>query len=104
MKSYDVKPMVQLNISTNDALNVYVFIEKLKEYSLSVKHTITPVAEEHDNKENVDFSKSSIEELIHDRFDERWMGDLWFGLMELLGKGKIDEARELARDVYEKHY
>lgn len=104
LKEYDVKPIVQLNISTNDASDIYWFVERLKEHSLRVKHTIMPTAEHHLDSETVEFSKNTINDIVYGKFDEKWKGDLCLGLMELLGRGKIDEAKELARDVYENHY
>lgn len=100
----DNKPIVQLNISTNDASNIYWFAEKLKSYCLRVKHTIIQNDNMPVDHETLDFSKNSIDEIIYGKFDEKWKGDLCLGLMELLGKGRVDEAKELAMEVYNMQY
>ena len=42
----------------------------------------------------------NIENMIYETFDEEWKSSLCLELLNKLGKGKIDEAKEIADKAY----
>lgn len=104
LQEYDIKPIVQLNVETNNPKDVYELTKKLEDCCLVLRHKIIKPVEDIEAPVSIDSGMMSIEGIIQSKFDEKWKADFCYELMKLLSEGDVESARELADDIYKKHY
>lgn len=105
LKEYPSKPIVHLNVVMKDRKHIYETVKELEKYSLIVKTKTVSTETETETENPIQFkAEYSIDNLIREKYPEKWKADLCIGLLELLGEGKTEEAKELADKVYKQQY
>lgn len=94
LRDYSVKPMVMLNVVSDDLNDVHEFVRKLENVCLSVSYKVQ--VPEATDVEKVKFDVLDIEGLIHEKFESSDDGDFAVEMYRLLGAGDVDGAIELS--------
>ena len=104
LKGNHEKPIIQFNITGNNIREIYETTHQLEKDTLIMKHKIYPTTDTTEEHETVSFDNDTIIDLVNEKFDEEWQAKLCLDLMELLSSNRIDEAKELADEVYRQQY
>ena len=104
LKEYPNKPIIQLNIVTNNAHDIYKMLKILEEYVLTIKYNINASEYETLIQNDTISPTSDIDELLRDCYDEEWKGNLAVELFHLLRENRIEEAKEIADITFRKQY
>lgn len=105
LKEYSIKPIVQLNVVSENASDVYEMTKKLEDYCLTLRYKVfKPLATDEVGDYGGFEDGMSIEAIIQSKFDEKWKSDFCFELLQLLSSGDIEGAKGLADDVYAMHF
>ena len=110
LKQYPTKPIVQLNIESDDAKRVYERVDLLQDYCISIRHKLLPTKSQ---KEEIEMNfpngklppvEVMIKKALNEKYKEEWVGDFAVELMKRVSNGNKKGAKELADDMYNQHF